>query len=86
MKTKKVIKTNLEGIQLGYLDEDMKEVKLIRKDDLEAFPKNEQLYVLMEAISGTIEILVNAIEDDLKEIWERLDKIEERNEARVKLM
>lgn len=85
MKTKKVIKTNLEGIQLGYLDEDMKEVKLVRRDDLEAFPKNEQLYILMEAIAGTIEMLVNAITCDLREIWERLDTIEERSEPRIKL-
>jgi len=76
METRKVIKTNLEGVQLGYLNDDLDTVKLINRDDLKAFPKNERLFILMEATAGTIEILVENIKDDLKEIWYRLDKIE----------
>jgi len=84
VETRKVIETNLEGIQLGYLDEQMNEIKLINRDDLKAFPKNERLFIFMEATAGTIEVLVENIKDDLRDIWKRLDKMDHLIESKIR--
>jgi len=78
METEKIIKANIDNVKLSYLDENMKFVDLISSKDLKGRNQKERIDILVETISGTIAMLIDALKNDLEDIWNRLDKIEEQ--------
>ena len=78
METKKVIKTSIDNFTFTYFKDDMEIAHLVNRDDLKSFKKEDRIYVLMETTAFAFENLLDLLKIDLEDIWERLDKIENK--------
>lgn len=78
METKKVIKTNVEDVKLAYLDKNDNYYEVECYDDLVDIKEKDRLETIFNIIDVTFGILIENIGEDLKDIWERLDEIEDK--------
>ena len=69
MKTKTVIETNTDEIQFGYVDENDDWIEITHETELSQKELQGAVQYLKEQIQQNIS-------NDLRDIWERLDKIE----------
>jgi DNA polymerase III delta subunit len=73
METIKEIKMEIgESVNLYIWDEKEKEAKEITEKEFSKLKPKEQIEILLD----TIQYLHTALQDDLRSIWKRLDKIE----------
>lgn len=79
METKEVIETNVKKLKLTYFDEGDDDIyELEEYKDLGDFCKGDKLKTFFEAFNLTLELLIENIQEDLKDIWERLDRLENK--------
>ena len=80
MKTRTVIDTNFQKLQFGYWDEmNDKFVPIRNEEDIENFcTKANVLELIVRGILMSFDQIEGEIIADLRQIWERLDKIENK--------
>lgn len=80
MDTKTVISSRVEDIEFGYWNEEEDEwVELVTDEQLLDASKALGVKVeFLKALKSSFDMLREYIHDDLKDIWERLDAIEEK--------
>ena len=80
MKTRTVIDTNFKKLQFGYWDEEKDKFIPVQNDeDIEKFcMKVNALELIVRGILMSFDQIEGEIIADLKQIWERLDKIENK--------
>ena len=85
MKTRTVIDTNFKKLQFGYWDEEKDKFIPVQNDeDIEKFcMKVNALELIVRGILMSFDQIESEVKADLKQIWERLDRIESR--TRVKM-
>ncbi len=76
MKTKKVIETNVEGWEFGFFDGD-EFFEIVTDDETITLADRVKCTpALVNVIRDNLVSLQEYINDDLKEIWRRLDEME----------
>ena len=77
MLSTKVIETSLDNIKLAYLDKNDTYFEVEKFADLDDIDEKDKLKMIFEIFQCSFEILIESLKEDLKDIWERLDGLED---------
>ena len=77
MLSTKVIETSLANFKLAYLDENDTYFEVEKFADLDDIDEKDKLKMIFEIFQCSFDILIESLKEDLKDIWERLDGLED---------
>ena len=77
MLSTKVIETSLDNIKLAYLDKNDTYFEVEKFADLDDIDEKDKLKMIFEIFQCSFDILIESLKEDLKDIWERLDGLED---------
>ena len=77
MKTEKIITTETEGLSLWYWNKETEDSEKITQANMDEYAKKFKCSPeLVDTLLNLVGNIVEMFKQDLKDIWERLDRIE----------